>query len=125
LKEEISTENAPAAVGPYSQGVKSNGFIFVSGKLPATPDGTLITDDPKAAARQALESIRAVLAAAGASMGDVLKVTIYLADMRYFVAVNEVYESFFSPPYPARACVEVKALPKGARVEIEAVAAKP
>ena len=122
MKEEIFTENAPAAVGPYSQGVKSNGLIFVSGQLPLTPDGALITDDVKAAARQALENVRAVLQAAGAKMDDVVKVTVYLADINDFGAVNEVYQTFFSAPYPARAAFAVKALPKGAPIEIEAIA---
>ncbi len=122
MKEEIFTENAPAAVGPYSQGITAGGLIFVSGQLPLTPDGALITDDVKAAARQALENVRAVLQAAGAKMDDVVKVTVYLADINDFGAVNEVYKTFFSAPYPARAAFAVKALPKDAPIEIEAIA---
>lgn len=122
MKERISTEKAPAAVGPYSQGIKAGWFIFVSGQLPLTPEGELITADPKAAARQALANVRTVLEAAGATMDDVVKVTVYLADIGDFGAVNEVYAEFFSEPYPARAAFAVKTLPKGAPIEIEAIA---
>ena len=122
MNERISTEQAPAAVGPYSQGIAAGGFIFVSGQLPLIADGELITADPKAAARQALANVRAVLEAAGAGMDDVVKVTVYLTDIGDFGAVNEVYAEFFSEPYPARAAFAVKALPKGAPLEIEAIA---
>ncbi len=123
MKERISTEKAPAAVGPYSQGIAVGGFIFVSGQLPIGPDGELVTD-VKAAARQALANVRAVLEAAGAGMDDVVKVTVYLADIGDFGAVNEAYAEFFSEPYPARAAFAVKALPKGAPIEIEAIAVR-
>ncbi len=122
MKEPISTDRAPAAVGPYSQGIAAGGFIFVSGQLPLTPDGELIVADVKAAARRALANVRAVLEAAGAGMDDVVKVTVYLAEIGDFAAVNEVYAEFFSEPYPARAAFAVKALPKGAPLEIEAIA---
>ena len=122
MKERIFTEQAPAAVGPYSQGIAAGEFIFVSGQLPLTPDGKLITADPKAAARQALANVRAVLEAAGVTMDNVVKVTVYLADIEDFGAVNETYSEFFSEPYPARAAFAVKALPKGAPLEIEAIA---
>jgi len=124
VKKRISTDRAPAAVGPYSQGIEAGGFIFVSGQLPATADGELITADPKAAARQALANVRAVLEAAGARMDDVVKVTVYLADIADFGAMNEVYKEFFSEPYPARVAVAVKELPKGAPLEIEAIAVR-
>ncbi len=121
-KEAINTDGAPAAVGPYSQGMKADGFVFTSGQLPATPDGRLITDDIAEATRQALSNIRAVLEAAGGSMANVVKVTIFLTDMNDFAAVNAVYEGFFPAPPPARACIQVAALPKGAPIEIEAIA---
>jgi len=124
VKKRISTDRAPAAVGPYSQGIEAGGFIFVSGQLPATPDGDLITDDIAAATKQSLENISAVLKAAGASLADVVKVTVFLADMDDFGAMNEVYKEFFSEPYPARAAFAVKELPKGAPLEIEAIAVR-
>lgn len=124
MKKRISTDRAPAAVGPYSQGIEAGGFIFVSGQLPATPDGDLITDDIAAATKQSLENISAVLKAAGASLADVVKVTVFLADMDDFGAMNEVYKEFFSEPYPARAAFAVKELPKGAPLEIEAIAVR-
>jgi len=121
-KEAIKTPNAPAAVGPYSQGIKANDLIFVSGQLPMTPDGKLVTDDIAAATKRSLQNVSAVLAAAGASMNDVVKVTVFLVDMADFGAMNEVYKEFFTEPYPARAAVAVKTLPKGAPLEIEAIA---
>jgi 2-iminobutanoate/2-iminopropanoate deaminase len=124
MKEAIHTKDAPPAVGPYSQGIAADRFIFTSGQLPATPAGELVTDDIAAAARRSLENVRAVLAAAGATMEDVVKVTIFLTDMADFGAVNEVYKEFFTEPYPARAAVAVKTLPKGAPLEIEAIAVR-
>jgi len=122
MKEAIRTNEAPAAVGPYSQGIRANDLIFVSGQLPATPGGELITDDIAAATKQSLENVRSVLKAAGASLADVVKVTVFLEDMADFGAMNEVYKEFFSEPFPARAAVAVKMLPKGAPLEIEAIA---
>lgn len=121
-KQAISTANAPAAVGPYSQGMKAGDLVFVSGQLPMTPEGNLITDDVSAAAKRSLQNVSAVLNAAGASMSDVVKVTVFLADMDDFAAMNEVYKEFFTEPFPARAAVAVKTLPKGAPLEIEAIA---
>ena len=121
-KKTINTSNAPAAVGPYSQGVSAGNLIFVSGQLPITPSGDLITDDIASATRQSLENVSAVLKKAGASMSDVVKVTVFLADMADFAAMNEVYKEFFAEPYPARAAVAVKELPKNAPLEIEAIA---
>jgi len=126
-RKAIQTTKAPAAVGPYSQGIASSGatqLIFTSGQLPATPDGTLVTDDIAQAARACLENVQAVLEAGGARMADVVKVTIYLTDMADFGTVNGIYETFFDTPAPARSCVAVAALPKGARIEIEAVAVR-
>ncbi len=121
-KTVVKTLDAPAAVGPYSQGIKAGDLIFVSGQLPMTPGGELITDDITAAADRSLQNVRAVLEAAGASMDDVVKVTVFLADMADFGAMNEVYKRYFTEPYPARAAIAVKELPKGAPLEIEAIA---
>ena len=121
-KTVVKTLDAPAAVGPYSQGIKAGDLIFVSGQLPMTPGGELITDDIAAAADRSLQNVRAVLEAAGASMIDVVKVTVFLADMADFGAMNEVYKKYFTEPYPARAAIAVKELPKGAPLEIEAIA---
>ncbi|MCK4683305.1 RidA family protein [Candidatus Bipolaricaulota bacterium] len=121
-KKAIETSKAPGAVGPYSQGIRAGDLIFVSGQLPANAEGMLIIDDIAAATRQSLENVNAVLSAAGAQMSDVVKATVFLTDMGDFSAMNKVYGEFFSDPFPARACIEVAALPKGAKVEIEVIA---
>ena len=121
----IVTPDAPAAIGPYSQGTIAGSLVFTSGQLPATSDGTLILDDVAEATRQSLTNVRAVLEAAGARLEDVVKITIYLRDMADFAAVNEVYAGFFEDPAPARSCVQVARLPKDAPIEIEAVAVRP
>ncbi|MCK4356728.1 RidA family protein [Candidatus Bipolaricaulota bacterium] len=121
-KKAIETSKAPGAVGPYSQGIRAGDLIFVSGQLPANAEGVLIIDDIAAATRQSLENVNAVLSAAGAQMSDVVKATVFLTDMGDFSAMNKVYGEFFSDPFPARACIEVAALPKGAKVEIEVIA---
>jgi len=122
LKEAIRTDNAPLAVGPYSQGICAGNFVFTSGQLPAKPTGELTSGDIAAATHQSLENVRAVLKAASVQMDDVIKVTIFLTDMADFATVNAVYEEFFPGVPPARSCVQVAALPKGAPIEIEAVA---
>jgi len=122
IRRAITTSEAPAAVGPYSQGVRAGGLFYTSGQLPLTPDGRMIRDDIGDAARQALENVRAILTAGGATMKDVIKVTIYLTDMAHFAAVNEAYARFFAEPYPARACIAVACLPLDAPLEIEAQA---
>jgi len=122
MKEVIATNDAPLAVGPYSQGIRTGGFAFTSGQLPATLSGEVISDDITKATRQSLNNVKAVLSAAGAAMTDVVKVTVFLTDMADFAQMNEVYKGFFSEPFPARSCIQVAALPKGARVEIEATA---
>ena len=122
IRRTISTADAPGAIGPYSQGVRAGGLFYTSGQLPLTPSGDLVSDDVGRAARQALENVRAILAAGGASLKDVVKVTVYLTDMAQFAAVNEVYAQFFSEPYPARTCIAVAGLPRGALLEIEAQA---
>lgn len=121
-KEAIKTSKAPGAVGPYSQGIRAGDLIFVSGQLPANAEGVLIIDDIAAATRQSLENVHEVLSAAGAQMSDVVKATVFLTNMGDFSAMNKVYGEFFSDPFPARACIEVAALPKGAKVEIEVIA---
>ncbi len=121
----IKTERAPAAIGPYSQGVISNGMIFVSGQLPLDPATGILETDPAKAAKRALQNIESILADAGASLADCLKVTIFLTDMTHFSAVNTVYATFFTEPWPARATVAVAGLPKGAILEIECIAALP
>ena len=123
MKEAIKTDNAPAAVGPYSQGTKAGSFVFTSGQLPADPStGELVSDDIGKATQQCLENIRAVVETAGARMKDVVKVTIVLTDMADFATVNAAYEQFFPPPPPARSCIQVAALPIGVPIEIEAIA---
>ncbi|MFR9215297.1 MAG: RidA family protein [Ruthenibacterium sp.] len=120
---KIQTQNAPAAIGPYSQAIQAGGTIYVSGQLPINPaTGEFAGADIRAQARQSLENIKAILAAAGADMAHVVKTTVLLQDMADFSAMNEVYAEYFSEPYPARAAFQVAKLPKDALVEIEAVA---
>ena len=121
----ISTTNAPAAIGPYSQAIEANGTVYVSGQLPINPTtGAFAEGGIQAEARQSLTNIKNILAEAGLSMANVVKVTVLLADINNFAAVNEVYAEFFSAPYPARSAFAVAALPKGANIEIEAIAVK-
>ena len=121
----ISTNNAPAAIGPYSQAIEANGTIYVSGQLPINPaTGEFAQGGIKAEARQSLTYIKNILAAEGLDMSNVVKVTVLLADISYFAEVNEVYAEFFAQPYPARSAFAVGALPKGANIEIEAIAVK-
>ncbi|MGX8686069.1 MAG: RidA family protein [Spirochaetales bacterium] len=120
----VMTSDAPAAVGPYSQAVVAGGLIFVSGQLPIDPaTGAFPSEDIKELTRQSMKNLSAILKKAGTSMDKVVKTTIYLKNLADFAAVNEVYASFFNGSYPARSCFEVAALPKGAKVEIEAIAA--
>ena len=119
----ILTEKAPKAIGPYSQGIKGGNLIFTSGQLPIDPEtGVLIQDDIKLATRQSIENVKAILEEAGASLNDVVKVTIFIKDMNDFALVNEVYGEYFSEHKPARSCVEVARLPKDGKIEIEAIA---
>ncbi len=122
-KEIIATDKAPKAIGPYSQGVKAGGFVFCSGQIPLDPaTGEMHGADIREQTEQVMENIAAVLAAAGLSFGDVVKSTIFLADLADFAAVNEVYGRRFHASPPARSTVEVQGLPRGARVEIEVIA---
>ena len=121
----IHTENAPAAIGPYSQAIQAGNTIYVSGQLPIDPaTGAFAGADIAAQTRQSLTNIRSILAEAGYSMTDVVKTTVLLADIADFAAMNAVYAEFFTAPFPARAAFQVAALPKNARVEIECVAVK-
>ncbi len=122
IRRAVTTLGAPGAVGPYSQGIRAADLVCTSGQLPMTPAGELIRDDIGRAARQSLENVQAILAAGGATLQDVVKVTIYLTDLSQFAAVNGVYAEFFSEPYPARSCVAVARLPLDAPLEIEALA---
>ena len=122
----IQTDLAPAAIGPYSQGVVAGGLVFSAGQIGLDPaSGEMVGGGVVAEALQAIDNLEAVLGAAGCSLADVVKTTLFLADMRDFTAVSGVYDSRFSAPYPARSAVEAAALPKGALFEIEAVAVLP
>lgn len=123
MKEIISTTQAPAAIGPYSQGVRGAGIIITSGQLPIDPaTGAFAGDGITEQTRQSLKNVQAVLEAGGSSLGNVLKTTVFLKNMDDFAAMNEVYATFFEGEPPARSAVEVARLPKGALVEIEAIA---
>lgn len=121
----INTTNAPAAIGPYSQAIEACGTVYVSGQLPIDPaTGEFAQGGIQAEARQSLTNIKNILTEAGLTMQNVVKVTVLLADISNFAAVNEVYAEFFQAPYPARSAFAVAALPKGANVEIEAIAVR-
>lgn len=120
---EISTSRAPEAIGPYSQAMESGGWLYTAGQIGLNPGtGEFAGADVESQTRQVFANLRAVLEASGMDLGDVVKTTIYLADMEDFAVVNEIYAEQFSAPYPARSTVEVSELPKGARVEIDLVA---
>ena len=121
----ISTPNAPAAIGPYSQGIVSRGFVYVSGQLPIDPATGVMKTGIDEAARRSLENVKAIVEAAGSDMAHVVKTTCYLADLGDFAAFNAVYAEYFVTGCPARACFETSALPKGALCEVEAVAEIP
>jgi 2-iminobutanoate/2-iminopropanoate deaminase len=122
-KQITSTDKAPAAVGPYSQAVSANGFVFAAGQVGLDPDtGKLVGEDVASQTRRALENIKAVLEASGSCLDHVVKTTVYLADIADYGAMNEVYAEFFAEKPPARAAFQVAALPLGARVEIAAIA---
>ncbi len=123
--KQISTQNAPAAIGPYSQAIEVNGFVYASGQLPIDPaTGAFPEGGVKEQTRQSLLNVKAILEEAGLALSNVVKTTVYLADMGDFAAMNEVYSQFFVQPFPARSAIAVKALPKGALVEVEVVAAR-
>lgn len=120
----VHTENAPKAIGPYSQAVKANGFVYISGQLPVDPTtGNLVEATFAAQTTQSMKNLEAILKEAGLTFADVVKANIFITDMGHFPEVNEAYGAFFSGSCPARACVEVSRLPKDALVEIEMIAA--
>ena len=124
MKKEIVTDLAPEAIGPYSQAIETDGLIFVSGQLPVDRNTGTMPETIEEQAEQSLKNISYILQAVGSSMDMVIKTTVLLADINDFGKVNEVYAKYFNAPYPARACYEVAALPKAAKLEIEAIAAK-
>jgi 2-iminobutanoate/2-iminopropanoate deaminase len=125
-RSEVKTAMAPAAVGPYSQALRVGEFVFCSGQIPLDPEsGELVGPAFADQARRVLENLQAVLAAAGLGMSDVVKTTIYLVDLGDFSTLNNLYQRVFSAPFPARATVQVAALPRGALIEIEAIACGP
>ena len=125
MRKVITTEKAPAALGPYSQGIEINGVLYVSGQIPFVPETmTLVSDDVKAQTRQSLENVKAILEVAGYTMQDVVKAGVFIKNMDDFVAINEVYAEYLGDVKPARACVEVARLPKAVKVELEVIAVK-
>ena len=122
MKKQVNTSSAPAAIGPYSQGVIAGNLLFVSGQIPINPtDGSLVSDSLESQANQVFQNLRAIIQEAGTSFEHVLKLTIYLTDLENFAAVNQVMEGYFNEPFPARATVEVSRLPKDVEVEIDAI----
>jgi 2-iminobutanoate/2-iminopropanoate deaminase len=123
MKSAITSNEAPAAIGPYSQAIRAGGLLFLSGQVALDPQsGQLVAGDVAAQTDQTMKNLRAVLQAAGASFDDVVRTTIYVTDLAHYGAVNEVYARFLRPPYPARSTVQVAALPRGALVEMDVVA---
>ncbi len=125
MKNIISTDKAPAAIGPYSQAVEVNGMIYTSGMIPIIPaTGELVTGTIEEQAKQALSNLKELLMASGSGMEKVVKTTVFIKDMNDFVKINEIYAAYFTENFPARSCVEVARLPKDVLIEIEAVAIK-
>jgi 2-iminobutanoate/2-iminopropanoate deaminase len=123
MREPLSTPHAPAAIGPYSQAIRAGDFLFVSGQIPLDPEtGTLVEGDVAAQTHRVLRNLGAILEAAGASFRDVVKTTVYLADMAEFAAMNEVYATYFPASPPARATIQAARLPRDVRVEIDLIA---
>lgn len=124
MKQPISTTNAPGAIGPYSQAITTGNLLFISGQIPVNPADGSIPEGIKAQTAQSIANIKAILAEAGMSMDNVVKTTVFLADMSLFAEMNEVYAENFTAPYPARSAVAVRELPKQVLVEIETIASK-
>lgn len=121
-REAINTPNAPSAIGPYSQAIKTGNLVFLSGQIPLDPTtGELVSGDIDAEIRRVFDNLRAVAEAAGGSLDNAVKVNVYLTDLTHFSRVNQIMAGYFQLPYPARAAVQVAALPRGARVEVECV----
>lgn len=124
MKKVISTDKAPAAIGPYSQAIEVNGMVFTSGQIPVDPATGKIAETVEEQAEQALQNVSAVLAAAGTDMEHVIKTTVFIKEMNDFAKINEIYAKFFTGAFPARSCVEVARLPKDVLLEVEAIATK-
>lgn len=125
MKKVIFTEKAPAAIGPYSQAIEVNGIVFVSGQLPVNPQtGEIVAGDVADQTAQSFENIKNILSEVGLSMANIVKTTVFLSDMSLFADMNKIYSNYFTEAFPARSAVAVKALPKGALVEIECIAVK-
>ncbi len=125
MKKEISTKNAPAAIGPYSQAIEVNGMIFTSGMIPINPQtGELVAGGVEEQAEQAFGNLKALVEASGSSMDKVVKTVVFIKNMDDFAKINAIYEKYFTEPYPARSCVEVARLPKDVALEVEAVTIK-
>lgn len=123
MKKIINTPKAPAALGPYSQAIQAGNTIYVSGQIPFVPETmTLVSEDVQEQTKQALENVKAVLEEAGASLNDVVKVSVFIKDMNDFGLINEIYATYFTENKPARACVEVARLPRDVKIEIEVIA---
>ena len=122
MKQEIKTNNAPSAIGPYSQAIKSGNTVFVSGCLPVCPNTGKIEVEITLATKQMLENMKEVLAVAGCTMNDVVKTTVFMSDLEMFGEMNNVYAEYFTKPYPARSCVQVARLPKDVIIEAECIA---
>lgn len=120
--KQISTTNAPAAIGPYSQALRSGNMVFVSGQIPVDPATGVMPEGIEAQAHRALTNLKGVLAAAGLDTKNVIKTVVFLADLADFPKVNAIYEQYFTAPFPARSCVQVAGIPKGALLEIECIA---
>lgn len=120
----ISTEQAPAAIGPYSQALDLGNLVYLSGQIPVNPSTGVIPESIEEQTKQSMENVSAILQEAGLTLSHVVKTTIFLSDLADFAAMNAVYESFLTKPYPARSCVQVAAIPKGAKVEIECIAVR-
>ena len=123
MKQAISTDKAPAAIGPYSQGIVAGSTLYISGQIPVDPATGKISDSIEDQAKQSLTNISQILAAYGLTMNNVVKTTVFLTDLNDFAAVNTIYAEFFEEPYPARSCVEISKIPKGCKIEIECIAA--
>ena len=124
MKRAISTDRAPAAIGPYSQAIEANGMIYTSGVIPVNPADGTIPDGVEAQANQAFSNLRALLEACGTDISEVVKTTVFIKEMNDFGKINEIYAKYFTGTYPARSCVEVARLPKDVLLEVEAIATK-
>jgi 2-iminobutanoate/2-iminopropanoate deaminase len=122
VKNRIQTKNAPQAIGPYSQAVQLDGWIFTSGQIPLTPEGNLVGETIEEQTHQVIKNIKAVLEEAGATLHDVVKTTVFIQDMNQFATINEIYSQYFGDHAPARSCVEVARLPKDVLIEMEVIA---